>query len=667
MADGLLNKASIILTPTGYKAGTLYNVAPVVEPYEDFDFARASVASRVNSSGLVEMVGRTLSSELVQNGDFSELGSELVVNGDFATDSDWTKGTNTTIEDGKAILNVTSGGLQYITNVGLDILNTKTYKITFTANRTSGTGDLELGYSNGNRVTGTPIISTNGTQTIYFKPTYNTPNLGFKSYTTSGNYTWEIDNVSVKQVDPNDYWNLGTGRSIGDGKASFDGGSDANIIQTNSDINIGNTFKITLDVSDMDNGELSVRLGGGAATEIARIEDNGSYVFYGVSISSNITFRALSSFNGSIDNVSVKEVIDTNNIPRISYDSNGDNGHILLEPTSTNLLPYSEDFSEWSKSSGGIGIKPVITADNVVSPNGVQNAEKVVFDLNGGGSGDESVYSLLTQNYTSVNGTTYSLSCYLKGESGGEQIIFDFDSQNSNVVTLTNEWVRYTFSKTVSTNGSRSIRFGSRGNNSGGTYGSDNPTVYIWGAQLEALPYATSYIPTLTGSQEVRATETATGAGSADLINSTEGVLYAEIAKVQDDNDNYILISLNNAASNSDENSVAIGFDNSDDFYVRLKSGNSDILKSDGQNATANNFHKIAIRYKSGDSAIYINGSEATYSVGDGTATFSFAVTLDNLSFDYDGNSGLPFYGKCKALAVFNEALSDSELTQLTT
>ena len=65
MADGLLNKASIILTPTGYKAGTLYNVAPVVEPYEDFDFARASVASRVNSSGLVEMVGRTLGSELM--------------------------------------------------------------------------------------------------------------------------------------------------------------------------------------------------------------------------------------------------------------------------------------------------------------------------------------------------------------------------------------------------------------------------------------------------------------------------------------------------------------------------------------------------------------------------------------------------------------------------
>ena len=52
----------------------------------------------------------------------------------------------------------------------------------------------------------------------------------------------------------------------------------------------------------------------------------------------------------------------------------------------------------------------------------------------------------------------------------------------------------------------------------------------MWGLQLEGLSYATSYIPTLTGSTETRATETATGAGSADLINSTEGVLYAEIA-----------------------------------------------------------------------------------------------------------------------------------------
>ena len=206
MADGLLNKASIILTPTGYKAGTLYNVAPVVEPYEDFDFARASVASRVNSSGLVEMVGRTL-------------GSELVTNGDFATDSDWTLGTDWSIGDNALV------GNSSITENEQRIFTTSVsrfLKITFDAVVTSGEVAV---YMEGSTK---QWVSTTGSYTIY------------------------------------------------DNSSAFD------------------------------------------------LEIDG---------------RNSNPFTGSITNVSVKEIIDTNNIPRISYDSNGDNGHILLEPTSTNLVP----------------------------------------------------------------------------------------------------------------------------------------------------------------------------------------------------------------------------------------------------------------------------------------------------------------------------------------
>ena len=335
-------------------------------------------------------------------------------------------------------------------------------------------------------------------------------------------------------------------------------------------------------------------------------------------------------------------------VPRISYDSNGENGHILLEPTTTNLVTYSQDINSLVNSTGQIGGNTTLTYENdVVAPDGSLGVYRIQMPDTSG-------------TYLRVTGSvvSQSMSVWVKAKTVGTNNQFTlYRDGASDIKTATGDWQRFEYSWSNNNSGIYYI------NNDGDTYTSD---LYVWGIQVENLSYATSYIPTLTGSTETRATETATGAGSADLINSTEGVLYAEIAKVQDDNDNYILISLNNAASNSDENSVAIGFDNSDDFYVRLKSGNSDILKSDGQNATANNFHKIAIRYKSGDSAIYINGSEATYSVGDGTATFSFAVTLDNLSFDYDGNSGLPFYGKCKALAVFNEALSDDELHNLT-
>ena len=60
--------------------------------------------------------------------------------------------------------------------------------------------------------------------------------------------------------------------------------------------------------------------------------------------------------------------------------------------------------------------------------------------------------------------------------------------------------------------------------------------------------------------------------------------------------------------------------------------------------------------------ALWINGVEQDTS----TTTFTFAQTLDNLSFDYNGNGILPFYGNVKCVAVFKEALSDEELAKIT-
>ena len=86
-----------------------------------------------------------------------------------------------------------------------------------------------------------------------------------------------------------------------------------------------------------------------------------SYVTYFTSLSQTELRLYSQNFIGSIDNVSVKEVIDTNNIPRISYDSNGDNGHILLEPTSTNLVTYSEDFENgYTKVNSSVDLNELL-------------------------------------------------------------------------------------------------------------------------------------------------------------------------------------------------------------------------------------------------------------------------------------------------------------------
>ena len=81
--SNLLDKASIILTPTAYNNGEALCVKPS-DGSGDFDFSRNSAATRVNAQGLVENV-QILSSNLVQNGDFSEEGAEEVSNGSVFT------------------------------------------------------------------------------------------------------------------------------------------------------------------------------------------------------------------------------------------------------------------------------------------------------------------------------------------------------------------------------------------------------------------------------------------------------------------------------------------------------------------------------------------------------------------------------------------------------
>jgi hypothetical protein len=77
---------------------------------------------------------------------------------------------------------------------------------------------------------------------------------------------------------------------------------------------------------------------------------------------------------------------------------------------------------------------------------------------------------------------------------------------------------------------------------------------------------------------------------------------------------------------------------------------------------TTNEYYKVAFKYKENDFALWVDGVEvATDTSGN---TFS-AGTLSNLGFVLATNTN-PFYGKVKALAVFDESLTDDELELLT-
>jgi hypothetical protein len=70
-------------------------------------------------------------------------------------------------------------------------------------------------------------------------------------------------------------------------------------------------------------------------------------------------------------------------------------------------------------------------------------------------------------------------------------------------------------------------------------------------------------------------------------------------------------------------------------------------------------FNKLAVKYKENDFALWINGFEV-----DTDTLGSTPVGLNTLEFDVSGVDD--FYGKSKQVMTFNEALSDTELENLT-
>ena len=613
----LYNKAGLVNIPIGYSDGFLYNIKPVDDTLA-FRFNRDSAATRVNKEGLIEQVGY-FSPELVQNGNFSELGPELVVNGDFATDSDWNLPSGSSISGGS--LNIdgtqTSGININQTIASLDL--TKIYKVTFTVSNYIA-GNVRVKISNDAQGTDK---TANGTYTEYLSGMANKT----LSIRANADFIGSIDNISVKQVDPNDYWSLGTGWGFGDNKAICDGTQTGNTsIQQSNIAEIGKKYKIKFDLVVTSGFINYVNLGGWI--DQTNLTTSGTYVVYTstTTATDNLGLAGDVNFIGSITNISVTEV--KGDKPRIDYTDSLTSPSFLLEPQRTNLITYSEDFSQWGVVNGA-----VVTDNFTTSPDGTQNAAKVVYDGTSLGR---------IEIATSASGTN-TQSIYLKTASGTQAVSIGASSGSLTEVTVTSEWQR--FSHTGSGSYPRVLC-------------NDASTIYAWGAQLEAGSYATSYIPT-AGSTVTRAEETCNGAGNVSTFNDSEGVLYAEIAYLSDTG-TYRTISINDG---SNDNMVA--FENrpvSNQIKAFINVSGVSVMSSTQSLTNVKQFNKIAIKWKQDDFAWWVNGVQIYEDLSG--STFGSGV-LNKLNFN-NGVQNFPFEGNVKSVIAFKEALTDDELQQLT-
>ena len=186
-----------------------------------------------------------------------------------------------------------------------------------------------------------------------------------------------------------------------------------------------------------------------------------------------------------------------NSGPRFDYDpATLQLKGLLLEDTSTNVALQSADLSNVAWTKGNLTVAaPVVTGNNIAAPDGTTTASRVVYPAVPPGANVSSVTQAVT-----VTATVYSFSMWLKGSVGGE-VIYLYTTPDSTTYyrqqcILTTQWQRFTL--TAGTLTATSWFFGVGNDGRGGGPSTLAQTIYAWGAQVEALPYASSYIPTTT-------------------------------------------------------------------------------------------------------------------------------------------------------------------------
>ena len=345
--------------------------------------------------------------------------------------------------------------------------------------------------------------------------------------------------------------------------------------------------------------------------------------------------------------------------------------HHILEPQRLQRVQYSEDFSNaaWTKSNSSI------TSNSVISPDGSLNADKLVEDTS------NSTHRIHDTIVTS-SGVVYTQSIFAKSGGNGRFLrifrgsgtynyaVFDLDNGTvfskggSNIISAKiekypNGW--YKCSSTFTTQFSNIATYYGLQNGNLDSYTGDGVShIYIYGAMLEEGSYPTSYIPNYgTSGGVTRSAETANGSGDAATFNSEQGVLMAEISAQEIANaSGRRTISLSDGTN---DNRVYISFDDEyNKLNVFIVVGTTQVTTSNVDISDQNSFNKITVKYKSGDSSIYVNGFLAN-SFND---TFS-GGNFNTLKFSNRGTGEL-FYGNTKQLQYYDTALNSEDLEKLT-
>jgi hypothetical protein len=344
---------------------------------------------------------------------------------------------------------------------------------------------------------------------------------------------------------------------------------------------------------------------------------------------------------------------------------------LLVEEQRTNLLLRSQEFDV--SPAWNIGTNTV-TANVIASPDGSANADLFTATATGIGA-------FLRQQATLAATTTYTVSTFFKKGTADFANITVFDNTDGNrywfnlntgaiastalvgagytnasarIENYGNGWFRCIVTFTTKSSTAFSL-FATFTDADASLTVTNGKTGYIYGAQLEAGSFATSYIPTVA-SQVTRSADQAsiTGPNFSQWYNPVEGSFVAEYSPLAVDND--IALSVSSAAGYG--SSIYLPADSSYQFIVVNSTVQAQI---DAGTVTALAINKTAAAYKANDFAASVGGGVVVTDTS-GTIPTADRAVIGGL----EGNTANRFNGHIRSIRYYPTRLGNSQLQALT-
>ena len=356
------------------------------------------------------------------------------------------------------------------------------------------------------------------------------------------------------------------------------------------------------------------------------------------------------------------EELTVNDTPRLDW-LNSDCPSLLLEPQRTNIQAYSENFSgaAWTPAFS------TITANSSICPNGELTAYKLettssVGSLNG--------FLQITAN------TLYTYSLFVKADttsickielydtlSGGASYYYGLVNFDMSTETISTSLATASFDKLDG--GWYRLKITATSPNplqGGGTGVSISLTqagsIFIWGGQMEAGEYATSYIENPSNVSGVtRLKDECFNGGDADLFDITEGTFFVDANNFGTPLNDYSMITISDATGS---NYIRFIYESS---RIRTSVGNGSIQQDyfiTGVNDNERN--KVAITFKKDEFKVYHNGV-----LKDTDTSGDIPTGLDKLNFSMTNNLSRWFEGEVYDTRVYDRVLTQAEAIELTT